>query len=88
MINGEMVTTGSFNWLKDLYCNALFVEIALSPDIITDCGASEKVMLDAFAGIDMKAEIYESLLYRFKFRVALQSTDEASMTTQLAEAFK
>jgi len=87
MINGEMVTTGSFNRLKDLYCNALFVEIALSPDI-TDCSASEKAMLDAFAGIDMKAEVYESLPYRFKLRVALRATDEASMTTQLAEAFR
>ena len=88
MINGETVTTGSFNRLKDLYCNALFVEIALSPDVITDCGVSEEAMLDAFAGIGMKAEVYESLPYRFKLRVALRATDEASTTAQLAEAFR
>lgn len=91
MIDGELVATGSLQRLQDLYCNGFFVDISLQPST-SDCEKSEVETIEAFAGIDLDASIYESLPYHFKLKVVIRGNveellEERSNATLLAEAF-
>jgi len=87
MIDGELVATGSLERLQDLYCNGFFVDISLQPST-SDCEKSEIDTIEAFAGIDLDASVYESLPFHFKLKVVIRgNVEERSNVTMLAEAF-
>jgi ABC-type multidrug transport system ATPase subunit len=85
LIDGEIVTTGNLNRLRELYCTSYFVEISLESYAGED---TEKDVIELFEGQIMTAESYESLPYRFKLKILFVEGARHNDTSQLANIFR
>jgi ABC-type multidrug transport system ATPase subunit len=83
LIDGELVSTGSLASLQNRYCNAFFVEIALTEEA-PDVGDAQDSVLNTFESKGMVAETYEALPYQFKLKVPFEGDDHLE---QLASIF-